>query len=124
MRLIIICKKFILLSIFFGISVSLSGIDIYWIGGSGKWSDLSNWSTISGGTIRPSAIPGAGDNVIFDSKSFTGPNQVVNLDLQNLFVQSLDLSNITQNIVLSGISTSVLNIFGDLKLSNRVKFEF
>lgn len=26
----------------------LSGIDIYWIGGSGKWSDLSHWATTSG----------------------------------------------------------------------------
>jgi len=45
-------------------NLPLSGIDIYWIGGSGKWSDLSHWATTSGGSIRPSAIPGSKDKVI------------------------------------------------------------
>ena len=75
-------KKIILATILWSVTNALFGIDIYWIGGSGKWSDLSHWATTSGGSIRPSAIPGSKDNVIFDDKSFTAPNQTVQIDQQ------------------------------------------
>ena len=117
-------KKIIIFSFLVGLNLPLSGIDIYWIGGSGKWSDLSHWATTSGGSIRPSSIPGSKDNVIFDSKSFTAPNQFVQIDQQITFCQSLDMSKVTQKIEVSGSSTSVLNIFGSLILNNQIVFSF
>lgn len=117
-------KKIILFSFLVGLNLPLSGIDIYWIGGSGKWSDLSHWATTSGGSIRPSSIPGSKDNVIFDSKSFTAPNQFVQIDQQITFCQSLDMSKVTQKIEVNGASTSVLNIFGNLILNNQIVFSF
>ena len=115
-------KKIILFAFLIGLNLPLNGIDIYWIGGSGKWSDLSHWATTSGGSIRPSSIPGSKDNVIFDSKSFTSPNQLVQIDQQITFCQSLDMSKVTQKIEVSGASTSVLNIFGSLLLNNQIVF--
>ncbi|MFZ4376728.1 MAG: gliding motility-associated C-terminal domain-containing protein [Saprospiraceae bacterium] len=117
-------KKIILFAFLIGLNLPLNGIDIYWIGGSGKWSDLSHWATTSGGSIRPSSIPGSKDNVIFDSKSFTSPNQLVQIDQQITFCQSLDMSKVTQKIEVSGASTSVLNIFGSLLLNNQIVFSF
>lgn len=105
-------------------NLPLSGIDIYWIGGSGKWSDLSHWATTSGGSIRPSAIPGSKDKVIFDANSFNAPNQFIQIDQQITFCQSLDMSKVTQKIEVRGASTSVLNIFGSLVLNNQVVFSF
>ena len=43
--------------------------DLYWVNGSGNWSDtLSHWSTTSGGPAG-ATLPQAGDNVIFDANS-------------------------------------------------------
>ena len=103
-------------------ALSAKGADVYWTGGSGKWSDLGNWATTSGGSIRPAAVPGAGDNVFFDAKSFSATGQVVTMDLQNTFCQSLDMTAVTWDVQLQGLATGVLNLFGNLKLSNRVKF--
>lgn len=39
--------------------------DLYWIGGSGNWSDTTHWATTSGG-LGPHAAPTAADNANFD----------------------------------------------------------
>ena len=117
-------KKIILATILWSVTNTLFGIDIYWIGGSGKWSDLSHWATTSGGSIRPSAIPGSKDNVIFDDKSFTSPNQTVQIDQQITFCQSLNMATVTQSVEVKGASSGILNIFGDLKLNDKINFTF
>ena len=119
-----ILKKMFIFSFLFAINMPLSGIDIYWIGGSGKWSDLSHWATTSGGNIRPSAIPGSSDKVIFDSNSFNAPNQYIQIDQQISFCQSMDMSKVSQKIEVRGASTSILNVFGSLLLNNQVVFSF
>lgn len=116
--------KFILVSFLIVWYLPARSIDIFWIGGSGKWSDLSHWATSSGGSIRPSAIPGAQDNVIFDSNSFNAPNQFVQLDQQITFCQSLDMSRVSQKMEVRGTATSVLNVFGSLTLNNQTLFSF
>lgn len=50
-------------------------VSYYWIGNGGSWNDGTHWSLTSGG---PSAnvIPGAGDRVVFDEKSFTAASTI------------------------------------------------
>ena len=55
------------------ISEQPSNGNVYWIGGTGNWSDSLNWST--------RCIPGPNDTVIFDDNSFSSPNQIVTLDV-------------------------------------------
>ncbi len=117
-------KKIMLATILWSATNALFGIDIYWIGGSGKWSDLSHWATTSGGSIRPSAIPGSNDNVIFDDKSFTAPNQTIEIDQQITFCQSLNMATVSQSVEVKGASSGILNIFGDLKLNDKINFTF
>lgn len=124
MNLLISWKKIILVTTLWSFSNALFGIDIYWIGGSGKWSDLSHWATTSGGNIRPSAIPGSNDKVIFDDKSFSAPNQTVEIDQQITFCQSLNMLTVTQSVELNGDASSILNIFGDLKFNDKINFTF
>ncbi|MCB0738651.1 MAG: hypothetical protein KDC92_14135, partial [Bacteroidetes bacterium] len=57
-----------------------SPINYYWVGGTGNWTDKSNWATSSGGTPGVSCLPGPGDNVYFDANSFSAPGQQVNVD--------------------------------------------
>jgi hypothetical protein len=46
---------------------------LYWIGGTGNWSDGTKWSTSSGGSAA-NAIPLYQNSVIFDAASNTGTN--------------------------------------------------
>jgi hypothetical protein len=98
------------------------GVNIYWVGNSGKWSDLSHWALTSGGNVRPSAIPGAGDKVIFDANSFSEPNHVVLMDLQNTFCYSLDMSKVDKKTKIQGLNTGILNIFGNFLLTDNIIF--
>lgn len=44
---------------------------LYWVGGTGNWSNTARWSLTSGGT-GGAAVPTSFDNVIFDSASSAG----------------------------------------------------
>jgi len=61
---------FLSLLLLFSVQQAIAS-DLYWVGGSGNWNDLSHWSLTtgnSGGLLSPS-IPQASDHVIFDSNS-------------------------------------------------------
>lgn len=46
----------------------------YWSGSKDTdWDDVDNWRTGSGGSSTPGAIPGTGDDVIFDAATMAGP---------------------------------------------------
>ena len=66
------------------ISEQPSNGNVYWIGGTGNWSDSLNWST--------RCIPGPNDTVIFDDNSFSSPNQIVTLDV-NGFAAAMKWEN-------------------------------
>lgn len=51
-----------------------AGGTVYWIGGTGNWSDSTHWST--------NCIPGPNDTVVFNAASFTATNQYVNVDME------------------------------------------
>ena len=61
-------KKFFTFFLLLFMSFSWAA-DYYWVGGSGKWSEIEHWRTTSGGTSSPSVIPGPTDNVFFDAKT-------------------------------------------------------
>ena len=42
--------------------------NLYWVGGSGNWSDTAHWSTSSGGSSGAS-VPTSSDDVFIDSNS-------------------------------------------------------
>lgn len=50
----------------------------YWVGGTGDWSDTSNWSTTSGGSGGAS-VPTQSDDVFFDANSFSSSGQTVTI---------------------------------------------
>jgi hypothetical protein len=59
---------------------SVTGTDLYWVGGSGNWNDTGHWSPVSGGA-GGTCVPGPGDNVFFDGGSgFTDAAKTVALD--------------------------------------------
>ncbi len=52
--------------------------NLYWVGGSGSWNSVSNWSLKSGG-VASGLIPSASDNVHFDQNSFKKSNQSITI---------------------------------------------
>jgi gliding motility-associated-like protein len=73
------------------ISTKLLGLNYYWIGGSGNWSDLSHWATTSGGTILHTTIPGTTDNVYFDGNSSPIPGTPISLTVNVNTIYARDL---------------------------------
>ena len=48
---------------------------LYWIGGSGNWSDPAHWSLNSGGSPA-NTVPSSSDQVIMDENSFSGSGEI------------------------------------------------
>ncbi len=70
----------------------LKAADYYWVGGTGNWSDISHWATISGGSIKYTLPPSAADNVFFDGGSgFTSASKTVTVN-QNSFCNNITWS--------------------------------
>jgi hypothetical protein len=87
----------------------------YWVGNSGNWSDIGNWSTGSGGTPDVSCVPSYGDTVIFDGNSFSGMNQVVSVDKEAYF--NVMIWEVTQTDSVQLNLKHNLNAAGDVTLN-------
>ncbi|MEO0339680.1 MAG: hypothetical protein AAF242_10745, partial [Bacteroidota bacterium] len=114
-----------LLSIILFTSCYLSGFaaDYYWVGGSGSWNDLGHWATTSGGPLRHSVVPGATDNVFFDSNSFTAPNQEVRVTEENIFANNLTWIGAGFRPKFGSAVDTKINIYGSLSLVEDMTFE-
>lgn len=87
------------------------GANLYWIGASGNWSDITHWSLTSGnsgGQLSPS-IPQAGDHVHFDHNSgFTSANKTVTIN-QTSSCHNLTVKGVSATPIFDG---NILTIYG------------
>ncbi|MDC3238891.1 hypothetical protein OAT74_03785, partial [Flavobacteriaceae bacterium] len=80
-----------------GISISQQASrNMYWIGGTGNWSDPIHWSTSDGGSGNVCA-PTPNDNVFFTSNSFSAANQVITLNVDNIGIVNMDWTGVANN---------------------------
>lgn len=104
-------KYIFLFIIFFLFSVKGFAANYYWVGGSGNWSDINHWRTVSGGTSLPSVVPGPTDNVFFDSNSgFTTASKSISVNVA-ANCHNITFSGSTVAPDLNG-SNLELNIYG------------
>ena len=75
--------------------LGLYAADYYWVGGAGNWSDITHWATTSGGTVQHNSVPSLEDNVFFDANSFSGNNQTVTINNQNVFCANMNWTGVT-----------------------------
>ena len=101
-----------------------SAADYFWVGGTGNWSDISHWATTSGGGLTHPQVPTAEDDVYFDANSFTGPNQVVVINNENIFSRNIDWTGATNTPRFVGDAAKVINIHGSLNLIPDMQFSF
>ncbi|TAL67032.1 MAG: hypothetical protein EPN82_15785 [Bacteroidetes bacterium] len=86
--------------------------NLYWVGGTGNWSDGSHWSLTSGG-IGGTCIPTGIDNVFFDANSFKMLGQSVYLDSRNAACNNMNWTGSTFQPTFAGDSVDI-RIFGSL----------
>ncbi|MEO0341089.1 MAG: hypothetical protein AAF242_17985, partial [Bacteroidota bacterium] len=106
------------------ITHSTFAADYYWVGGSGNWSDLSNWATQSGGTINHNSLPSPEDDVFFDANSFSAANQVVTIEADIIFVRDFVWTGDLQGASIVGPATGTLNVFGTFQLNPSMNFDY
>jgi hypothetical protein len=98
-----------------------ASVNLYWIGNGGNWSDGNRWSTSSGGAPYGCA-PGIGDNVFFDSNSFSLNGQTVTIDVPSANCNNMDWTGMNRSTTFS--STNTLNIYGSIKLVANMSLSF
>lgn len=105
----------ILVSILLMTSFRLVATDYFWVGGNGNWGDINHWSTSSGGSVLHNKTPGSGDNVYFDSNSFSTSNGVVSINVQTAFCALFSVKNIS-NFTLNLPTNSTIRVFGSVDI--------
>ena len=100
-------KRYALIICIFHLVSIANAADFFWIGGSGNWSDVNQWSAISGGVVPVGTLPTATDNVIFDNGSgLTGIGDVVTMDIP-VIVTDFDFSVVANSFTLASVLASI-----------------
>lgn len=102
---------------------SADALALYWVGGSGQWSDSLHWAGTSGGS-GGYCIPTPVDDVFFDENSFFTNNDSVWIDMGNATCHSMSWQGALSGAELQGPDTNNLRIYGSLTLNPDIFFEF
>ena len=95
--------------------------NLYWIGGTGNWSDSSHWATSNGGSTTACA-PTPNDNIFFTSNSFSAANQVVTLNIDNVGLKNMDWTGVT-NTPMFNMTGKILEISGSVTYTTDMQFQ-
>ena len=96
--------------------------NLYWVGGTGNWSDGSHWSLSSGGA-GSGCVPTPNDNVYFNANSFSATGQIVTVDIASPYCHDMDWTGALYKPTLTGASSyaNSINIYGSLTfISNMI----
>ena len=94
-------------------------MNLFWIGGSGNWSDLNHWSLTSGGAVG-GTVPTATDDVFVNNSSAAGA-MTITFDVASPPMKSLIVAGNTFQVSfakVSGISFITPLIYSHLTLNN------
>jgi gliding motility-associated-like protein len=97
---------------------------LYWVGGTGNWSDSLHWAPVSGGQ-GPYCIPSPIDDVYFDENSFLLQKDSVKIDLENATCRNMSWAG-SENFdpVFSGNNVNDLFIYGSLLLNDSMDLNY
>ncbi len=92
------------------------GLDYFWIGNGGSWSDLNHWATSSGGLINHLQVPTPDDNVFFDENSFTESGQTVAIYVGNAVCRDMTWTGAKFSPQFMGTVNLNFRVYGSLTL--------
>lgn len=98
---------------------SLSGANLYWVGGAGDWNDNTHWSYTSGGA-GGACIPFIADTVIFNAASGLGSNQVVTTS-GNAYCYNMNWVTGVGTTTFNESTTTAMNVYGSVSLTPAVR---
>ncbi len=87
--------------------------NLYWVGGTGNWSDVNHWSYTSGGP-GGACVPSPLDSVFFDKNSFVSVADTVNIDLTNATCHTMTWKDTLQGAILDGMGYSAIWFWGSV----------
>ncbi len=88
------------------------GSNVYWVGNTGNWSDITKWASSSGGIGGTGHIPLIQDTAVFDANSFAIPGRTVTIDITNL--SGIDSSAVTNNPTIT--KAGQIDVYGNLSI--------
>ena len=97
--------------------------NLYWVGGTGDWSDVSHWSYTSGGP-GGACVPNPLDSVFFDNNSFLNPNDTVYVDLTNATAYTMTWKDTLMGAVLTGLPLNNMWFWGSVIFSTDMQNDF
>lgn len=97
---------------------SLTGANLYWVGGAGDWNDNTHWSYTSGGA-GGACIPFIADTVIFNSASGLGSSQVVTTS-GNAYCYNMNWVTGVGTTTFNESATAAMNVYGSVALTPAV----
>ncbi|MCD4732504.1 MAG: gliding motility-associated C-terminal domain-containing protein [Bacteroidales bacterium] len=99
-------------------------IALFWVGGTGNWSDSLHWAPVSGGQ-GPYCIPSPIDDVYFDENSFLVQSDTVFIDIENATCRNMSWAGSEIfNPVFTGDSENNLFIYGSLLFNNSMEVDY
>lgn len=95
---------------------------LYWVGGTGNWSDQNHWSLSSGGA-GGNCIPTASDDVVIDNNSFVLPgNEMINVDMTDIYFNNLLFSSPNFYDYIDIDDNDFIHVYGSLVFSSKANF--
>ena len=104
--------------------ITAESIALYWVDGSGDWSDSLHWAPTSGG-IGGYCIPSPIDDVYFDINSFSNQGQVVSLDIENPSCRNMSWEGSSLYLpAFSGPPENGMYIYGSLVFNDSLDLSY
>ena len=105
--------------------------DIYWVGGSGDWDDISHWSKVPGNQPPAPAgvIPNSGTEVVIDQYSGLTNSSTITIppgdyEIKSLFVTSTASFTLSFDGTNSSSNAVSMSVFGDLDLTSTMNLAY
>ncbi len=101
----------------------ITGRELYWVGGNGKWDDNLHWSLIDGVTPGDQCPPNIRDNVYVTDQSGLADNDTVLVNVK--YACSNDqFWTLSDSAILMGPDSNNMRIWGSLEYSDPMKSQF
>ena len=96
---------------------------LFWVGGSGNWSNPNHWATTSGG-VGGNCVPTKFDSLFFDGNSFLAQGDTVVFDLSNAYCRYFNaMTTINSPTFFEKTNIAKLNVDGSFLLSSNVNWD-